>query len=184
MRSYTERFQRGNGEKGRERETGMERRERERGKIIKRESAKNDLPATRWNNFPANTVATFKRHCMHRFLRRNGENEAETKRERRERKSSIYFRGEKRRRKSEGKKDLLSLSRKSLFFPRLYTVFTYVNARNGGRKSGTTSFAFVPTIILMNYRRPLSRLILPSNSHRNSTLSLSLSLLVLNAIVF
>lgn len=101
--------------------------------------------------------------------------EAETKRERRERKSSIYFRGEKRRRKSEGKKDLLSLSRKSLFFPRLYTVFTYVNARNGGRKSGTTSFAFVPTIILMNYRRPLSRLVLPSNSHRNSTLSLSLS---------
>lgn len=57
----------------------------------------------------------------------------------------------------------------------LYTVFTYVNSRNGGRKSGTTSFAFVPTIILMNYRRPLSRLVLPSNSHRNSTLSLSLS---------
>lgn len=35
--------------------------------------------------------------------------------------------------------------------------------RNRERKSGTTGFAFVPTIIvLMNYSRPLSRLILPS----------------------
>lgn len=92
----------------RERLEWNEEREKERGKIIKRESAKNDLPATRWNNFPANTVATFKRHCMHRFLRRNGENEAETKRERRERKSSIYFRGKKEEEKAKERK---------IFFP-------------------------------------------------------------------
>lgn len=82
MRVYRERFRRGRRGRERERESGrrLEWNE-ERGKIIKRESTKNDLLATWWNNFPANTVATFKRHCMHRFLWR-GANERGRNKER------------------------------------------------------------------------------------------------------
>lgn len=127
MCAYVERFQR----EKREERRGPEWNE-ERGKIIKRESTKDDLPATRWNNFPANTVATFKRQRMQRFSRR----EAETKRGGRKRESSIYFRGKK---EEKAKKRKISSPLEKIEKP-LYTVFavfTYVNAKNGkGKKQG------------------------------------------------
>lgn len=104
MCAYVERFQR----EKREERRGPEWNE-ERGKIIKRESTKDDLPATRWNNFPANTVATFKRQRMKRFSRHG---ERQKQREEDEKENRRFILGE-RKKKKRRKERSLPLSRKS-----------------------------------------------------------------------
>lgn len=126
MCAYVERFQR----EKREERRGPEWNE-ERGKIIKRESTKDDLPATRWNNFPANTVATFKRQRMQRFSRHG---ERQKQREEDEKENRRFILGERKKKKRRKERSLEKIE-KSLYT--VFAVFTYVNAKNGkGKKQG------------------------------------------------